>query len=487
MNEESLGGEAAKVSEKIIRSLVPVLVGLDALTEGGSRRSDPDVVDHVFDVLAHIGHDQARGSGLFANPDLRPEAPFVAALKSPAIARAYAGRGTLEELNDTSSMLSTIQSLSTRIEADTQVKSAGEMFSTVAKGRIEDIKNNKNLDHELVGIYERVRDEFIALCGDRRVGEYRRKDIQHYVDEISWLAPEASSEKGYASTNVARHIALNKAAGGRGLAANTIRQGRLAYVKAIIALGCEDADIRNPVVKSRINIPDRAPLPVARIAPDGRGFETVWRAGIETGVLSDALLPPLGLLTGRRIGLLATLRREDIVQLHGVWVLLVRSHHYHDGRWEPVPIKTDASREIIILPQILAESGFVNWAKQEAGPIFSALMACKDPADAAQKRVNRLIKDYTGSDDLSWVFHALRHGKIDNDRDNAVDTRLIMKAVGHETGDVHGAYGRLTPKQMKAIASAMPPEDVNWELLKGIDFNVFSKAKPWRRRPKKKG
>ncbi len=270
--------------------------------------------------------------------------------------------------------------------------------------------------------------------------------------------------------------------GGRGLAAKTIRDGRLSYIRALIALGCEDADIRNPIAKSKVKIPDRAPLSIKRIAPDGRAFERVWRAGIASGVLSDALLPPLALLTGRRVGLLATLRREDIYELHGVHFFVVRSHDYRNGRWEPLPFKTEASLEIIIIPQVLVEAGFVEWARREAGPLFPALMACKDPADAAQKRCNRLIKDHTAEGELAWVFHALRHGKIDNDRDNEVDARLIMKQVGHETGDVHGAYGRLTPKQMKAIATALPPEDVDWTLLKTIDFERFSKAKAWRRR-----
>lgn len=197
------------------------------------------------------------------------------------------------------------------------------------------------------------------------------------------------------------------------------------------------------------------------------------------------MLPALGYLTGRRIGLLATLRREDIVQLHGVWAFLVRSHHFHEGHWEPVPFKTDASREIIIIPQVLVDAGFVEWVRREPGWLFPGLMACKDPADAAQKRINRLIKDYTGDGDLSWVFHALRHGKIDSDRDNEVDTRLIMKTVGHELGDIHNGYGRLTPKQMRAIAAAAPPEGVDWKLLGTIDFEAFSKARPWRRRPKK--
>ncbi|QYO76569.1 site-specific integrase [Devosia salina] len=479
------GVEAVQLSERMIRSLVPVFMGLDALAECGDDAPAQPVVDHAFEVLAQIGYDQSAGSGLFASTAVRPEIPYLAALKSPPIAKAYAGAASLEGLGDTSQMLSSIQSLASRVDADSQVTAMGELFSVVANGRIADIKENKGPDHELVGNYEKVRDEFIALCGDRRVGEYRRKDLQRYVDQISWLPPEASSQKGFSYCDVARYIEANKAVGGRGLAANTIRQGRVSYIKAIIALGCDDADIRNRVASARLNIPDRAPLPVARIAPDGKGFETVWRAGIATGILSDALLPALGYLTGRRIGLLATLRREDLVQLHGVWAFLIRSHHYREGRWEPVPFKTDASREIIIVPQVMVDAGFVEWVRGEPGPLFPALMACRDPADAAQKRINRLIKDYTGSADLSWVFHALRHGKIDSDRDNQVDTRLIMKQVGHEISDVHNGYGRLTPKQMKAIAAAAPPVDVDWSLLGTIDFEAFSKARPWRRRPKK--
>ena len=95
---------------------------------------------------------------------------------------------------------------------------------------------------------------------------------------------------------------------------------------------------------------------------------------------------------------------------------------------------------------MLVDAGFVEWARRDASPLFPALMACMDPADAAQKRVNRLTKDNTAEGDLAWVFHALRHGKIDNDRDNKVGTRLIMKQMGHETG-VHGSYRRLTPKR----------------------------------------
>ncbi|WP_147276008.1 hypothetical protein [Pelagibacterium lacus] len=73
MDGTTLAGGAAKVSKKMIEALLPFLRGLGALSEIADQEHDPGVVDHVFDVLAQIGHDQAEGKGLFANPDLDPE------------------------------------------------------------------------------------------------------------------------------------------------------------------------------------------------------------------------------------------------------------------------------------------------------------------------------------------------------------------------------------------------------------------------------
>ncbi len=257
-----------------------MLRGMNALAVNPEQHRDSEMVDQIFDVLAVVGNDQANGTGLFADSRFQPDVPFVATLMSPQIARAYVSQGNLDGLADTSAMLSSIQSLSAKIEADVTVKSSGALFSLVANGRIADIMETKGSDHELVGTYTKVRDEFIAICGDKPVGDYQRADLQHYVNEISWLNPNASSQPGFKFINVCSYIERNRKLGGVGLAAKTIRQGRLSYVKAIIALGCGDADIRNRVASARIDIPDRAPLPVARMAPDGRAFEKVLTAGI---------------------------------------------------------------------------------------------------------------------------------------------------------------------------------------------------------------
>gem|GEM_PF-3844279 len=421
-DREVRGEDRGQLSRRKIEALLPMLAGLDALT--GSTAA-PQVVDHVFQMLAVIGHQRAAGTGPYSSPGLRAEVPYLAALRSPHVGKAMLGEGNLEDLGDTTSMLNSIENLTVRLREAPRVaekSSAGALFSEVANERIAETKRNKGDRHETIGTYAKVRDEFIAIVGDRCVGDYYRGDLQKYVDEIAWLPPDASSRRGFQYRDVTKYIEENKATGGKGLARKTIQEGRLAFVKAIIGRGCSDARIANPIFNARVVIPDRAAPKAVRIAPDGKAFERVWRAGIDTGVLSDALLPPLGLLTGRRIALLATLFREDLHLMHGTWFFMIRSHRERDdGAVEKLHFKTDASREILIVPQIMVDAGFCEWVRKGSGPLFPRLMVCTDPGDTAQKRLNRLIKANTEEGDLGWVFHALRHGKINNDRDNKVE------------------------------------------------------------------
>lgn len=64
---------------------------------------------------------------------------------------------------------------------------------------------------------------------------------------------------------------------------------------------------------------------VVSVALDESIFGKIIEKGVESCILSDALLPALGILTGRRIALLATMRREDIVRVNDVWMVFPES------------------------------------------------------------------------------------------------------------------------------------------------------------------
>ena len=77
------------------------------------------------------------------------------------------------------------------------------------------------------------------------------------------------------------------------------------------------------------------------------------------------------------------------------------------------------------------------------------------------------------------MFHSLRDGKINTERDNQIDSRILRATFGHEK------CGTLTPAQMRQISESPVPEGNDWDLLATIDFEAFARVEPRRKRPKK--
>lgn len=103
-------------------------------------------------------------------------------------------------------------------------------------------------------------------------------------------------------------------------------------------------------------------------------------------------------------------------------------------------------------------------------------MAAQDPADAAQTRMGRLCKSADVDFTRSGNFHALRSGKIRNDREFRLDPRAVRLQVGHEVGDTHERYdGRFTDAELTALATAPLPPWVNRSILGTIEFQNFSR------------
>lgn len=462
------------------------MLGLDALAAPTATR-DAQLIESTFDVLAQIGNDRVAGTGLFADPGIRHEEIYAAALRVPQIASVAveaepkdadvsAGEianpidellGQPDRIAELTAALRTMHSIGLAPVND------GPLFSAVLKSQIAEVIKRKGPKAELAGIYTKVGAEFIAIVGDRPIGAYRRTDLQEYANEISWLPPTASSAKGYRHENVKAYIARNKKAQGRGLAAKSIRDGRISHLKAIIGRGCEDNDQQNRVANTRIRVPDRASPPVKHKAPEPHALSRVLNVAVDAGGLTTPLMLALGTLTGRRVSLLAMLRREALVRWHDVYVIEVETHRYENGVWIRVPFKTDESRECIVVPNALVEAGIVTWAQQAPGPMFPEYMSCADPGDAAQKRVNRVIQKIIDEHALPrFTYHGLRAGRIDDALDNQMASHLVQHQVGHKPDSVHGRYQSLTPKQARLIAFQPLPEGVDWSCLERLDFSA---------------
>ncbi|MBJ6988866.1 hypothetical protein [Devosia sp. MC521] len=469
-----------------MKMVTPTLKGFDALA-APTVTENSELIESIFDVLAQIGHDRVTGKGLFANQAIRHEEIYAAALLVPQIAKAATDLKPVDENLSADEIVKPIDELLAQPDRIAELTAAlrtmqsigvapvndGPLFSAVLKNQIAEVIKRKGPKSELEGIYEKVGAEFIAIVGDRPIGSYRRVDLQEYANEISWLSPNASSSDSYRHENVKTYIARNKKAQGQGLAAKSIRDGRISHLKAIIGRGCEDNDQQNRVANTRVRVPDRARPPVKHKAPEPHALNYVLNVAVDTEGLTTPLMLALGTLTGRRVSLLATLRREALVRWHDVYVIEVETHRYENGVWTRIPFKTNESRECIVVPNALVEAGFVTWAQQAPGPMFPEFMACADPGDAAQKRVNRVIQKIIDKHKLPrFTYHGLRAGRIDDALDNQIAPHLVQHQVGHKADSVHGRYRSLTPKQASLIANQPLPEGVDWSCLERLDFSA---------------
>ncbi len=88
------------------------------------------------------------------------------------------------------------------------------------------------------------------------------------------------------------------------LALKTIQDRYVQTVRAIINNAVGLHRLRNPFESYRVRWPDNAKPSVKREALDYEKVDKVFRLGVDSGYLDDAMSGPLCLLSSRRIGIL---------------------------------------------------------------------------------------------------------------------------------------------------------------------------------------
>jgi hypothetical protein len=139
-------------------------------------------------------------------------------------------------------------------------------------------------------------------------------------------------------------------------------------------------------------------------------------------------------VTGRRLGLLAFLRREDLISYSGVRMIASRPLAQVDGVWTTVPFKTTESLNYFVLHEIFDRIGLIDfWKSLGPGYVFEELHEGRinDPADAVQKRMGRLFDSADVDRKIFRTFRGLRHSKINEDRLLKIDQRVTRLQVGH--------------------------------------------------------
>lgn len=260
------------------------------------------------------------------------------------------------------------------------------------------------------------------------------------------------------------------------LADKTLREGYVAVVKAALRSGMTKWGYRDPFagVSLRYSKGHRKSKPTVPLS--SVQLNCIFEEGVKSGYIDNTLLPLLGHLTGRRLGLLTYLKGSDIREkFENVWIAETDGIVEVDGVWKRVPYKTGDSLNYFVLHDFLREIGFIDWAKRRGDQfLFPDLIRLKDPAGRASSYMGRLFEKAGIEKGRREVFHSLRSGKIDDMRSKKIDDRARKMQVGHALGDdEHSNYGSrvITEDHAFEIAFAPLSERVDYTVFKGLDFD----------------
>lgn len=330
---------------------------------------------------------------------------------------------------------------------------------------------------------------FVELIGDHPIDTYTPTDLQAFIDLMKyWPAKQKDRDSNLTPRQI---IAGNQDFHLETLALKTLQEGYVAVVKTVFGSRTTTYDYSNPIAGTKLVYPDSARDSVPTEPLSKKKVDLLLNTGVQSGLLDNAMLPLLGLLTGRRLGLLVHLQGIDFREkFEGVWVAQTGGIVYGDGVWRRVPYKTNASVSFFVLHNFLVEIGFPQWAKEQGNEfIFRELMRLADPSKSASSYMTRLMEEAGIKDVAQEKFHSLRAGYISASGDEGIEARDRKLQAGHELGaDEHELYGFKTLTETKARQIAyMPLPDIDLTPYRGLDFDKLAKAKRKRGRKPKRG
>lgn len=329
------------------------------------------------------------------------------------------------------------------------------------------------------------RDLFIELIGDHPVDTYDGSDLQAYISLLTfWPASVAERPKHMTAREI---IDGNRDLHAKPLARKALQEGYVSIVKTMIGYKAATLGYNNPFTYVRVWWPNTAAPPISAEPLSAERISAIFKVGVESGLLDNALLPLLGHLTGRRLGLLIHLKGHDFREkYHGVHVAQTSGITQINGIWTRVPYKTNASTNFFVLNDFLDEIGFVNWAKGLGDAfLFPELMRLADPSKSASSYMGRLFERAGVEKSRKKVFHSLRGGQIEDMRDAGINPRDSRFQSGHAIGvDEHEGYGYKTITETRARELARLPlnPSIDYSVFRGLDFAKMAKCKRTRGR-----
>ncbi|MGY4751420.1 hypothetical protein ACVNHC_16315 [Pannonibacter sp. Q-1] len=366
------------------------------------------------------------------------------------------------------------------------------LFSFVAETYLSSwLKRNPEAAKDVASARSR-KEVFIELIGDHPVDTYTGADLQAFIEFLKFYPSNPNSRPSGKSAR--EIISANQTLELTPLSKTSIQMVYVSNVKSMIRHGIVDYEYMDPFDGVRLRYPNSVPGQVDTEPLSADQISRIFREGVASGLMDNTMLPLLGHLTGRRLGLLTYLKGADIWEkFPGIWVAQTSGIYFDEEmqRWRRVPYKTGASTRYFVLHPFLKEIGYIDWASKQEVWLFPGLMKLADPAKSASQYMGRLFKkagvktrEHSGRE----IFHSLRGGLIEDLRAHGIDARDRRLQVGHKLADTHDDYGfkSLTEKAARHLAQAPLNEEIDYSMFQGLNFKEIAKNKRSRGRKKSK-
>lgn len=350
-----------------------------------------------------------------------------------------------------------------------------ECLETWTKARRDTDIDSKKVDTD----YNRISD-FIRFAGDKPVNKYGFLEFQNWSSLLTRVPANLSVRpefKGKTHQQAADYNDKRKVPSKK-MTATTIETNYFSPLKIFFRQMAAHHDFTSPLADAKVLISgrestERRPLKVEEL--------NRWFKHAAAQVRADMRwLPLLGAITGARIGELIFLQGKDIYPMQDdngtrYWILDLRTDLTdEDGTADERKLKSNAARRLVAIHEIFVTAGFIKYAQSRRADdwLFPAAFyhgktRVADPADAASKRMNNMLKKVGVHEPQKVVFHSTRHTAKDIMRLARVDDRTNDIQIGHALGTVSRKYGSkvLVPKEIEVL-SALP-------LPKGLDLSPY--------------
>ncbi|MBB5576967.1 MULTISPECIES: site-specific integrase [Rhizobium] len=347
-----------------------------------------------------------------------------------------------------------------------------------------EIRYHEGIDPKKVRTDQNRINDFKEFAGDKPVNKYEFFDFQKFASLLARVPSNYSKLpelKGKTRQEAADYNnSLSPEDRLDTLAGKSIEDNYLSPLRMFFRDMAAQYQFRSPLTDVIIRIPKDAKESVDRVPFEVEDLNA-WFAHAATLSRPDhKWLPLLGTITGARVGELVYLQGKDVYPMIGAsgqlyWVLDLRTDLIDDdGGKEKRQLKNKPSRRLIALHEVFEETGFIKYARDRDATqwVFPAAFwfnkgEVKDPADAASKRMNNMLKKVGIHKSIESTFHSTRHNAKDAMRLARIDERTSDLQSGHRLSSVSQNYGKKHLKTEEVeVLRAMP-------LPPGLDLSPY--------------